>query len=89
MTITQKYVLQQDFDPGISSIENSCLQAANSKQQIRNSNETMAPKLTREQGTTEAQLQSAQIATTGPTADARPQPCKVEANNIKQQTTNQ
>jgi hypothetical protein len=28
---TQKYVLQHDFETGIPSIENSCLQAANSK----------------------------------------------------------
>jgi hypothetical protein len=62
------------------------LQAPNSKQQIRNINETMAPKLTRERGMTEVQLQT---TTTGPTAEAGPQPCKVEANNNKQQTTNQ
>jgi hypothetical protein len=89
VAVTQKDVLQEDFEPGIPSIENSCLQAANSKQQTRNSNETMAPKLTRERGTTEAQLQTLQTATTGPTADAGPQPCKVEANKSKQQTTNQ
>jgi hypothetical protein len=47
----------------------------------------MAPKLTHERGTTKAQLQTMQIATTSPTADAGPQPCKVEANNNKQQTT--
>jgi hypothetical protein len=28
---TQKDVVQQDFEPGIPSIENSCLQAANNK----------------------------------------------------------
>jgi hypothetical protein len=55
---THKYVLQEDFDPGIHSIENYCFQAANRKQQIRKSNETMAPKLTHERGTIEAQLQT-------------------------------
>jgi hypothetical protein len=87
VAVTQKDVLQQDFEAGIPSIENSCLQAANSKQQTRNSNETMAQKLTRERGMTEAQLQNLQTATTGPTA-AGPQPCKVEETRAKQ-TTNQ
>jgi hypothetical protein len=87
--ITQKDVLQQDFEPRIPSIENSCLQAANRKQQTRNRNETMAQRITRERGTTEVQLQTLQTATTGPTVDAGLQPCKVEANMSKQQTTNQ
>jgi hypothetical protein len=30
-----------------------------------------------------------QTATTGPNADAGPQPCKVEANKSKKQTKNQ
>jgi hypothetical protein len=87
VAITQKDVLKEDFDPGIPSDENSCLQAANSKQQIRNSNKTMAPKLTH--GMTEAQLQTLQTATIGPIVDVGPQPCKVETNKSKQQTTNQ
>jgi hypothetical protein len=58
--VTHKDVLQEDFDPGIPSNENCCLQAANRKQQTRNSNKTMAPKLTRERGTTEAKLQTVQ-----------------------------
>jgi hypothetical protein len=53
------------------------------KQQIRNNNETMTLKLTCERGMTEAQLQTAQTATTGPIADAGPQPYKVEANKSK------
>jgi hypothetical protein len=47
---TQKDVLQQDFKAGTPSIENSCLQVENRKQQARNSNETMAKKLTRQRG---------------------------------------
>jgi hypothetical protein len=54
ITITHKDVLQHDFEPGIPSIENSSLQVANNKHQTRNNNETMAWKLTHEQGTTEA-----------------------------------
>jgi hypothetical protein len=64
------------------------LQAANNEQQIRNRNEIVALKLTRVQGMTEAQLQTTQNATRGPTAAAGPQPCKFEENNSKQQTTN-
>jgi hypothetical protein len=89
VAVTQKDVLQEDFEPGILSIENSYLQAANSKQKTRNRNETMAMKLIRERGMTEAQLQTLQTATKGPTADVRPQPCKVEANKSKKQTKNQ
>jgi hypothetical protein len=49
---TQKDVMQQDFEAGIPSIENSFLQAANNKQQTRNNNETMAQNLTRQRGMT-------------------------------------
>jgi hypothetical protein len=86
---TKKDVLQQDFKPGTPSIENSCLQVANKKQQTRNSNKTMAHKLTHQQGTIEAQLQNLQNATTYPTAAARSQIFKVESNNNKQHRTNQ
>jgi hypothetical protein len=48
IVVTHKGVLQEDFDSGIPSIENSYLQTANSKQQTTNRNETMALKLTRE-----------------------------------------
>jgi hypothetical protein len=52
--LTYKDVLQEDFDSGISSIEISHLQTANSKQQTTNRKLNMAPKPTRQWGTTEA-----------------------------------
>jgi hypothetical protein len=62
---TQKDVLQHGCEAGTPSIENSCLQVANTKHQIRNNNETMAQKLTRQRGMTEAQLENLQTTTTG------------------------
>jgi hypothetical protein len=76
---TKKDVLQQGCEAGTPSIENTSLQVANSKQQTRNSNETMAQKLTRQRGMTEAQLENLQTATTGPTA------CKVEEQQTSEQ----
>jgi hypothetical protein len=56
--LTYKDVLQEDFDSGISSIEISHLQTANRKQQTTNRKLNMAPKPTRQWGTTEGQFQS-------------------------------
>jgi len=93
---TQRDVLQQDFEAGTPSIENSCMQTANSKQQTRNSNETMARNLTCQRGMTKAQLPACKVeeqqTSEQPRRDstaARPQLCKVEANNNKQHRTNQ
>jgi hypothetical protein len=44
---THKDVLQQNFKAGTPTIENSCLQGANNKQEKRNSNEMMLCKTER------------------------------------------
>jgi hypothetical protein len=46
---------------------------------LKNTNETMAPKLTRQRGMTTAQPQKLQTATTGPTT------CKVEEQQTSEQ----
>jgi hypothetical protein len=76
---TQKDVLQQGWEAWTPSIEKYCLQVANNKQQTRNSNKTMAHKLTRQRRMTEAQLENLQTATTGPTD------CKVEEQKTSEQ----
>jgi hypothetical protein len=58
VVVTYKYVLQEDFDSGIPSIENVYLQNGNSKQQTMNRKATMALEPTHERGTTEAQFES-------------------------------
>jgi hypothetical protein len=56
--LTQKDVLQEDFDSSIYSIEILHLQTANTKQKITNRKLNMASKPTRQWGTTEGYFQS-------------------------------